>query len=191
MIAKLGFTLIVALFGALMFAGGMLSPGAWQQSVTGLTRQLEQIVGEFIGKKNTAPVANAPATAKSPVSAAPSSSAAPAASVPKAAKDDAIPAESLLIPTPLPDKGAYAVQVGQFTDASQANAVGSRIKALNLPFDKVIEVVDQSGNRWSIVPVGPYANLDDARTARIAVARALQLSDALPLIVLPPEKPKQ
>lgn len=171
MIAKLGFVLILAVFGALMFAGGTLAPESLRQSATAFAKQASQKLSAVFVKTASA-----------------SASGAAAVSVPPAA--DPIPAEDLLIPTPLPDKGQYAVQVGQFADAAQANALGKRIRELQLPFDKVLDVVDQAGQRWAVVPVGPYASPDDARTARAAIARELHLSDALPLILLPAEKPK-
>lgn len=186
MIAKLGFVLILAVFGALMFAGGMLAPESLRQSATLFAKQASQKLSAVFVQTASASAASAPPAGAASASA--SASGAAAVSVPPAA--DPIPAEDLLIPTPLPDKGQYAVQVGQFADAAQANALGKRIKELQLPFDKVLDVVDQAGQRWSVVPVGPYASPDDARTARAAVARELHLSDALPLILLPAEKPK-
>jgi len=178
MITKLGFVLILAVFGVLMFFGGILAPDSLKQPAAGFVKQASGALGAVLGKTAPASAAGAAASASAKAAAAPE------------AKADPIPAESLLIPTPLPDKGQYAVQVGHFADAAQANALGKRIKQLQLPFDKVLDVVDQAGQRWAVVPVGPYANPDDARTARADIARDLQVSDSLPLILLPAAKPK-
>jgi cell division septation protein DedD len=180
MIAKLGFVFILAVFGVLMFVGGVLAPSSLRQSVAVFEKQANQKLNAMFGK----------AASASSAASAPGASASAAASAPAAAKADPIPAESLLLPTPLPDNAQYAVQAGWFADAGQANALGKRIKELKLPFDKVLDVVDQAGQRWSVVPVGPYATADEARTARAGIARDLSLNDSLPLILLPAPKPK-
>jgi cell division septation protein DedD len=180
MIAKLGFVLILAVFGVLMFVAGLLAPPSLRQSVSGFEKQTNQKLNAIFGKAEaTSPVANTSASAGSAT-----------ASKSAAAKADPIPAESLLLPTPLPDNAQYAVQAGWFSDAEQASALGKRIKKLKLPFDKVLDVVDQAGQRWSVVPVGPYATADEARTARADIARDLSVGDSLPLILLPAPKPK-
>ena len=184
MIAKLGFLLVLAVFGALMFAGGMLAPEPLRQSATALAKEAGRKWSSVSAKAASASSATAAASASSAAGAS------AAASTPAEAKADPIPAESLLLPTPLPEKGQYAVQVGQFADATQADVLGARVKASKLPFDKVLDVMDQAGQRWSVVAVGPYASPDEARTARAAIARELQVTDSLPLIMLPAPKPK-
>jgi cell division protein FtsN len=180
MIAKFGFTLILAVFGALMFFGGILAPESIKRPATDFAQRAAQKFNDVFSK--TAP---AKADAAAATGVAPTASAAGAA---KAA--DPIPAEALLIPTPWPEAGQYAVQAGQFADAAQADALGKRIKEMKLPFDKVLDVVDQAGQRWAVVAVGPYASADAARGARVAIASDLHLSEALPLILLPAAKPK-
>lgn len=172
MIAKLGFVLIVAAFGALMFIAGILAPASVRQPVGMFAQQTIKQLTPVAEKKIAGDAASAAAAASS-------------SSAPQAEKSKPVPAESLLIPSPLPDKGQYALQAGQFTHAEQANALAAHIKELGLPFDKVIDVVDQAGKNWSVVPVGPYGSLDEARTVRLPVARNLGMDEALPLILLP------
>ena len=40
-----------------------------------------------------------------------------------------VPLEQLAIPTPLPDKGVYAIMVGQFADAGAADEVRERVRS--------------------------------------------------------------
>lgn len=182
MIAKLGFILIVAIFGALMFAAGALAPDSIRQPMTEHARKAARLVlpASAVAAANSAGTGNKAAPGNTPG----------AVSAPDAAKGTPLPADSLLLPTPLPDKGQYALQAGRFASAADAAALGARIKDLKLPFDKVLEVVDQNGQHWSIVPVGPYASVDEARMARVAVAREIGTDDSLPVILMPPAKPK-
>lgn len=177
MIAKLGFILIVAVFGALMFAAGIFAPQSLRQPVQQMTQQAK---AWFAAAGKSGDSVAAPAA--SPTDSSASASA-------QADKADPIPAESLLIPAPLPDKGQYGLQVGQFASAEQAGQLGSRIKSLRLPL-ALLDVVDQAGKRWSIVALGPYASPDEARMARVPALRDLGLNESLPLILLPPPKAK-
>jgi len=191
MFAKIGFLLVLALFGALLFGVGVLAPASWRQSAADIVQQAEKQAGALFGKAAPALVtthANGTSGAESTTAAASASVA--AASAPAAGKPDPIPAGSLQLPVPLPEKGLYAVQLGQFTDPARADDVAARARASSLPVDKVLEVVDQGGMRWFVVPVGPFVTLDEARSARAGVAQAMQLGDDLPLILLPAEKPK-
>lgn len=179
MIAKLGFILIVAVFGALMFAAGMLAPESLREPVRATTQQAKAWLAAG-GKKTDDSAATAAPAANST-----DSSASASARADKAA--DPILAESLLIPSPLPDKGQYGLQVGQFASAEQAGQLGSRIKSLRLPF-ALLDVVDQGGKRWTVVALGPYASPDEARMARMPALHDLGLNESLPLILLPPPK---
>ncbi len=93
--------------------------------------------------------------------------------------------ESLSIPKLLPEKAQYGLQVGKFSDAAHAQSLTGHLKALHLPFTKTIEVVDQAGSRSIIVPLGPYASLDEARAARSLIAQELNLNGPMTLILWP------
>lgn len=177
MIAKLGFILIVAVFGALMFAAGMFAPQSLRQPVQTMTQQAKAWFAATGKSSDSAAVPAAGSTASSASASA------------QADKTDPIPAESLLIPAPLPDKGQYGLQVGQFASAGQAGELSSRIKSMKLPL-ALLDVVDQAGKRWTVVALGPYASPDEARMARASALRDLGLNESLPLILLPPPKAK-
>lgn len=101
---------------------------------------------------------------------------------------DWVPLEQLLLlPLPLPEKGKYALLVGQFVDAETAYRVHNRVMAFGLP-SSIIPVVDKDGLHWFIVSVGSFESPDDARTQRLPISRDLGISDPLPIILLPPEK---
>lgn len=180
MTSKLGFILLVVVFGALMFLAGAIAPASIRKPL------------DAFGQKTMARFADtgasqaANANAHDPVSASNPALASAADHAPSGkAKEEPVWAESLLIPTPLPEKAQYALQAGQFASAEEANALGVRIKALHLPFVKVFDVVDQAGVRSTVVPVGPYASPDAARAARGSIARELGLAGPLALILLP------
>ena len=188
MIEKILPPLIAIGTGALMFAAGTVVPESIRQKVA---EPAEQLFGQLAAVTNSVTGAEKEdsASAENASTASPATAGA-AAAAPAAAKAEPIPIQDLLIPSPLPDKAQYALQAGQFESVEDANALGARIKAAKLPFDKVIEVIDQGGKQWSIVPIGPYDSADAARTARMPVAQALGIDLSLPLILLPPPKPK-
>ncbi len=92
--------------------------------------------------------------------------------------------EQLLPPTPLPEKGEYAIQVGQFADAEMADAVRNRVMASDL-LSSIIPVVDKDGLHWFVVSAGSFESLDGARANRLPISRDLGLSDPPPIILLP------
>lgn len=181
MIARFGFVLVLALFGALMFAAGLLAPEPWRQAASTWS--------ERIGRD----VEDAGADTSSAEHAEKGEPTAPGGQAEGKAEPGQEPpplaAESLLIPTPMPEQGRYALQAGQFADPAQAQTLGTRIQALKLPFDKVLDVIDRDGQRWSVVAIGPYPDVNAARAARPQAARALGIDSALPLILLPEPKP--
>lgn len=165
MLSKLFFVLILFLFGACLFVAGVLAP----ESV----------------KAPTADIARG-AMAKLPfVSATGSASGAkPANEEKKTPADAPVPAESLLLPTPLPAQGQYALQIGQFGSAESAGVLLKRAQTAGV-VAKTIAAVDRSGQTWWIVAVGSYAQPEEARTARIAIAREISALEEMPVILLP------
>lgn len=194
MIAKFGFVLVLIVFGALMFTGGVLAPDSLRQSVAATAKQVTNQVKLPFSRSGLAETTASSATSPAKEGkTAPAQSPAGGNTAPAAAADtnsQPVPIESLLIPTPMPEKGRYAVQAGLFTDNEQADALARRIQEMKHPFDKVLEVVDQAGRQWSLVPVGPYASAEEARTAAAMVAQDLRVNQTLPLIFLPSEKPE-
>lgn len=163
MIAKLGFLIVVLLFGALMFVAGTLAPENLRSPVAAF--------GRHVAAKLTAAAGDA--------KAAPASASAEAGKEPPP-----IPSESLQLPVPLPAQGQYALQAGQFAVPEPAAALAKRLQAAGVPF-QVLPVVDRAGQRWSLVAAGQYGSVDEARTARLRLADDLGISGALPVILLP------
>lgn len=95
--------------------------------------------------------------------------------------------EQLQLPTPIPENGKYALQVGKFSNAEGAEELRSQVLKSRLP-SSVIPVVDKDGLYWFIVSAGSFESLDAARTSRASISIQLGLSEQLPLILLPPEK---
>lgn len=186
MIAKAGFILLVLLFGALMFMAGTLAPPGIGQAMTGAANQLAAYLpgarkAEAEHKPASPPKTGASAAAASASASASASAAASAA----ASGPDVLAASSLLIPMPLPEAGKYALQAGQYAHEADASAMYAKIQSAKLPAQKVVNVQDQGGALWTVVAVGPYASLDEARTANSTVAGQLGLIGPLPLILLP------
>lgn len=179
MTAKFGFLLLLAVFGMLMFLCGVLAPDSLRVPVSGAAAHTVARLEAAIGRA-------APAAANTASSVA----GAQAAGQPAKKGPDPVPAEQLLLPAPLPEKGRFAVEAGRFTDAQPAQELGKRLLGLRLPVEPVIEAVDQSGSHWWVVPVGPYASPADARAARMRVAQELGVDSLLPLILLPAAPPK-
>jgi cell division protein FtsN len=177
MMAKFGFLLLLGVFGSLMFLCGVLAPESVRLPVSGAAAQTLARAESVLGRARPAASGAAATTAGAP--AAPSAKEGP----------PPVPAEQLLLPAPLPEKGRFAVEAGRFTDAQPAQELGKRLQSLRLPVEKVIEAVDQGGAHWWIVPVGPYASPAEARAARVRVAQELQVDSLLPLMMLPAPPP--
>ena len=186
MVAKAGFIVLVLLFGALMFMAGTLAPPGIGQTVTGAANQLAAYLpgAKDVGAKPK-PESASKAGASAGAASAPASASASAAASAAASAPEPLAASSLLIPTPLPEAGKYALQAGQFTHETDASALYAKIQSVKLPAQKVANVRDQGGALWTVVAVGPYASLDEARTANSMVAAQLGLIGPLPLILLP------
>lgn len=171
MMAKFGFLLLLVAFGALMFLCGVLAPETLRVPVSGAATRTVAWAGTALGHSPAPPPG--------------SNAAAAAAGAAAKAGPPPVPAEQLLLPAPLPEKGRFAVEAGRFTDAQPAQDLATRLAALRLPVEKVIEAVDRSGAHWWIVPVGPYASPAEARAGRVRVGEELKVDSLLPLIMLP------
>jgi cell division protein FtsN len=177
-IAKLGFILVVAAFGALMFAAGAVAPDSVRTKIESISKRAITAAATLV----------MPATPKAPQAPAADKVAAKAPAA-AAAKDDSVALESLLLPAPLPVKGKFAIQAGQFADADAADELKREAADLGVKA-AVVPVVDTNGQHWFVVAAGSFDSLDDARVACWPISRDLGKSNPLPLMLLPPEKPK-
>ena len=92
--------------------------------------------------------------------------------------------DQLLLPTPPPEKGTYAILAGQLADAEAANQLSNRVRSLGL-LSSIVPVIDKEGQHWFFVSAGSFDSLDDARVRRWSISLDLGFSDPLPLILLP------
>lgn len=169
MLLKLFFVFAVALFGALMFLAGVLAPEHVRAPTAVLAARVVAAL-PLLGEEKAA--------AKAPAEAAKD----------EGKKTPPIPLENLLLPTPLPAKASYALQVGQFGSAEAADLLLKKASSGDLPAVS-IAVVDRSGQPWWVVAVGQFGQPDEARTARGKIASQLGASEETPIIVLPPAAP--
>lgn len=164
MLLKLVFVLAVALFGVLMFIAGALAPDKVRTPTAALSQKVVASL-PFLGEEK-------PAAAKAE------------AEPKKAADAPPLPIESLLLPTPLPAKASYALQVGQFGPVEAADLVLKRVTAAGFPGVK-IAVVDRAGQPWWIIAAGQFANPDEARNGRQNIAQAIGATEEIPIVLLP------
>lgn len=164
MFAKLGFILLVIAFGALMFAAGTIVPPSVREAVVALIGKID-IADLKLGKPVPTP---------------------PAAGAAKPNDKKPVPYEELLVPTPLPPNGTYALQIGMYADASNAESFAKQAKDSGYPV-LTIPVVDKNGAQWTAVAVGKYASPDEAAVARPSVANRLASNQPLIVIRVPPE----
>ncbi|WP_157698784.1 SPOR domain-containing protein [Geobacter sp. DSM 9736] len=94
--------------------------------------------------------------------------------------------EQLLLPTPLPENGKYAILVGEFAVVEGANNLHLQVTALGL-LSSIIPVVDKDGQHSFFVSAGSFESLDEAREHRLPISRDLRINDPLSIILLPPE----
>lgn len=168
MFAKFGLILLVALFGAFLFVLGILAPESVRLPITRLAQEVA-----------TPHKKSALQTSLQSPAARTASTGAKQAGAPVP-----IPYRQLLIPTPLPLDGLYALQLGLYPTASNPAAWVERAQAAGVPAT-TIGVLDENGEQWIVVAAGQYASPDDARAARISLTRTLTLAQALPVIRLP------
>lgn len=168
MLLKLFFVLLVMLYGALMFIGGTIAPDSIRLPTARIAQQVTDQLPLF-GKK-----AEAPATAAAPDKAA--------------AQETPVPQESLLLPSPLPAQGAYALQIGQFSSPEAAELLRKRAAANNLAV-RILATVDRQGQNWWLTVITGYTSPDEAKTQRPAVAQLINGIEEAPILLLPPSPP--
>lgn len=172
MFAKFGFTLLVLLFGALAFTGGMMAPDNWRAPVTAFGNKLLSI------KPAIAPPG-------------PGAKARPASHVAIAATA-AVPfkIDSLLVTTevgaaaPAAGQPAYALQLGQFVTDDEATEAEQHAQAIGLPLTH-LQVIDADRAPWTVLAAGRFATQAEAQDAAVRVQAMLKLPST-PVIRLPP-----
>src|SRR5262245_21196534 len=123
MLGKFGLILVIVLFGASMYVIGVLAHEGVRRPIANTAASLRE---SKVARQPVAPrVANASAEKKEPA---------------------AVPYQDLLVPTPLPLDGNYAVQLGMYPTSGSADAWAERVRASGLPV-ATIPVLDQNGAR--------------------------------------------
>jgi cell division septation protein DedD len=167
MVRKFGLILLVLLFGALMFLVGVVASNSIRRPVSGLLEhprisRTDASVPQPTHQTGTVPGAATPA------------------------EPPPVPYQALLIPSPPPPDGTYALQLGSYPTRTSAAEWVKRAQDGGWVASQ-ISVLDQNGERWIAVAVGEFNSPDDARAARVTLSRTLALAQALPVIRLPPK----
>lgn len=180
MLRKLGFVIVLLLFGALMFVAGLLAPSRVREPVADWSHG---VVGELSGGGT-----NAGETAAATGAAGDGDAFGGNGDAEKDGKGQ--PYADLVLPTPLPPKGRYALQVEILTGRNAARPLVSQLDASDHE-PRLIPVTDPAGDDWFVVAAGRFGDPDAARTARPDLKRALgSPTRPLPVILLPEKKKK-
>jgi hypothetical protein len=180
MLHRLGFVLLVLLFGGLMFLAGLLAPASVHGPVAQWARDA---VGATLGEVRAA----VDATLADAERAATASAVRAADDTTPDGGPDApgvLAYGELVVPAPLPSEGVYGLQVGMLTDAGAAAARTAEVRAAG--FDsRVIPVTDADGARWYVVTAGRHGHPRQAREARMLLATSLGVAaDTFPVLLL-------
>lgn len=186
MFIRLGFLLLIVAFGLCCFVAGMLAPDGWKDDLASWS------VPTF-GRPSASVPKTSDDSAKPPARPATSSPAAPSPAHPSTSHPPAT--ASLLVETdvaqPMPAQGqpAYALQLGQYADASEAASALRRLAGSNQGLALAqLDTVDAAQRHWSVVAIGRYVSADAARRAAPRVQATLGVDD-LPVIRLPATPP--
>ncbi|GAA0706642.1 SPOR domain-containing protein [Dyella marensis] len=171
MFAKLGLILLILLFGALAFAGGMMAPDDWRAPMQA-----------FAARWRDRPVLAAPH-----LPAAAASAAAPAAAASVVSTNALLVTSDVTAAAPAPGQPAYALQLGQFVDAGDADALERSAQGLGLPLRR-IAAVDPDHAAWTVLAAGRFPSPAAAQDAAPRVQAVLKLAST-PVIRLPESKP--
>lgn len=89
---------------------------------------------------------------------------------------------------PAAGQPAYALQLGQFVTANDADALLARAKVLDLPLSHWV-ATDASHATWTIVAAGRFVTADEASAATARVASVLGVAGGFPVVRLPAPAP--
>ena len=169
MFAKLGLILLILLFGALAFAGGMMAPDAWRSPLQTFAARWHADAEPFA----------------SPMTAPAASSTAPAHAATAVSTAALLVTSDVASPAPAAGQPAYALQLGQFVTAADAAALEQQAQALGLPLTR-IDATDPDRSAWTIVAAGRFPSPAAAQDAAARVQATLRLTST-PVIRLPAE----
>ena len=165
MLIRLGLLLLILAFGACCFAAGLFAPDAWRT-----------VFQPLAGKASPSKTSPRPGTSHAIVATA--SSASP-------------PTSSLLVETtvaqaaPAPGQPAYALQMGQYASAVDADSAQKRgrTELPDMPIRR-FDTFDAAHRTWTIVAIGRYPSSDMAHQAAPRLQARLGVAD-LSVIRLP------
>lgn len=171
MFAKLGLILLILLFGALAFAGGMMAPDQWRAP-------MQEIAARWRDR---------PALATAHVPAPAASAAMPATAASTVSTSALLVTSDVAAAAPAAGQPAYALQLGQFVDAGDADALERQAQGLGLPLQR-IAAVDPAHATWTVLAAGRFPSPAAAQDEMPRVQAVLKLAST-PVIRLPASKP--
>ncbi|MEV8519139.1 SPOR domain-containing protein [Dyella marensis] len=171
MFAKLGLILLILLFGALAFAGGMMAPDGWRAP-------MQEIAARWRDR---------PAIVLPHVPAPSASTAAPAAAASAVSTHALLVTSDVAAAAPAAGQPAYALQLGQFIDAGDADALERQAQGLGLPLQR-IAAIDPDHAAWTVLAAGRFPSPAAAQNEMPRVQAVLKLAST-PVIRLPAGKP--
>ncbi|RDS79937.1 hypothetical protein DWU98_15980 [Dyella monticola] len=190
MLTKFGFVVLIVLFGAFAFAGGMMAPATWRQSAQNVGERLSHALSSLVATARSdsaiASATKASATLALPAPASPAASASSKASPPSLS--DLLVKTTVEAPAPATGQPAYALKLGQFVTEDEAIAAQQRWQpaadGLNLPLT-TLSVVDSQQQPWTLVAIGQFISAAAAQqmAARVQLAFKIQ---STPVIQMPP-----
>lgn len=180
LLSKIGFLILILVFGALAILAGVAMPEKLQQRLQGLPA-VKTVLSQVQNKL-------APASGKS-VEQAKGSGQGKGGEQPKEAKPP--PLESLLLPSPLPAKGSYGLQIGLFPDENGADELAARVNGMQLPkiAAKTLKVRGRDGKNWWLALAGEEADPGELLRTRLRLEEMLSLQSIRPVLLPAPAKP--
>ncbi|MFC4761716.1 SPOR domain-containing protein [Dyella koreensis] len=169
MFAKLGLILLILLFGAFAFAGGMMAPDHWRAPMLALAASWRPPAAVS--------AIHVPAPATSIVTPAPAATA--------VSTNALLVTSDVAAPAPAAGQPAYALQLGQFIVAGDADVLERQAQSLGLPLSR-IAAVDPDHASWTVLAAGRFPSPAAAQDATARVQAVLKLAST-PVIRLPAE----
>lgn len=180
---KAAFVLLIAVFGAAMFAAGALAPAQLKTPLENLAAKATAVLGT--GRLHQAAESTGKAAASRGATA--SGTPGPAGGAPAAASGAAYaastPMANLLVPSVPPAKARYALQAATFASGDAAALFASSVTAQGY---KATIVPVSDADQPFIVTVGDYASADAASADQLPVEQALKSATLPPVVMLPP-----
>lgn len=176
MLSKLGFLILISAFGMLAVMSGLTMPQSLRQKLPALPPGLAK---QF------------PALSKLTLPALPGKKAAAPGAVKAQSKKPPPPPpiESLMIPSPLPAKGSYALQLGLYPEKEGAQGMAARVNGFKLPGigAKTMEVQGRDGRSWFVAYAGEAENPADLEATKIRLEDMLSLQSLRPILIPQPK----